>query len=181
MTARRRETLDFLLQEMQREVNTVLSKTGNLEITSWDSAQGGDRKGARAGAECRVRWSVGAALIVVRAFRSGEIGADGSRSRSGSGPWVFVSFTTRAPRGTERNGRKITSSAAMTSRSSFGMASSWNGPRFTALYGTSGKQVDESWRTGRTFAGPRCPGCRASGGRGRKPSRCSSCLRPTGF
>jgi uncharacterized protein (TIGR00255 family) len=25
--------LDFLLQEMQREVNTLLSKTGNLEIT----------------------------------------------------------------------------------------------------------------------------------------------------
>jgi uncharacterized protein (TIGR00255 family) len=25
--------MDFLLQEMQREVNTMLSKTGNLEIT----------------------------------------------------------------------------------------------------------------------------------------------------
>ena len=53
--------LDFLLQEMNREANTLLSKTGGVSgkgtrITELGTGhEGGDRKGPRTDSECGIR------------------------------------------------------------------------------------------------------------------------------
>ena len=52
--------LDFLLQEMNREVNTMGSKADGLRVSELDHrGQGGAREDARAGPECRVAGSTG--------------------------------------------------------------------------------------------------------------------------
>ena len=62
--------LDFLLQEMNREVNTMGSKADGLRVSELDHrGQGRAREDARAGPECRVRPSTGPAglLFIVSA------------------------------------------------------------------------------------------------------------------
>jgi guanylate kinase len=67
--------LDFLLQEMQREANTILSKSGNIEITG-----------------CAISMGAGKSALVANVLQSVPRLA------------FSVSYTTRAPRGTEQNG-----------------------------------------------------------------------------
>ncbi len=102
--------LDFLLQEMQREANTLLSKTpGNeaesLEITELAlEIKVRDRKNPRTGAEHRMSQSEPLVLIV-----SGPSGSGKStlvqKILELPGTMLSVSSTTRAPRETESAGK----------------------------------------------------------------------------
>ena len=98
--------LDFLLQEMNREANTLLSKTSGLagealKITEMGLAiKIGDREGPRTGAEPRMTAST--------SFRRPPVRANPRWSNEVReivpGLKFSISYTTRAPRGSEQNG-----------------------------------------------------------------------------
>ncbi len=119
--------LDFLLQEMNREANTLLSKTGGVggkgtRITELGPGhEGRDRKGPRTDSERGIaavrstsrydderdyRNVAGILFIISAPSGSGKSTLVSELRKQVSGVDFSISWTTRPPRGSEENGRE---------------------------------------------------------------------------
>ena len=102
--------LDFLLQEMNREANTLLSKTTGvageaLRITELGLAMKSEIEQAkRTGAEPRMN---GIVFIISAPSGSGKSTLTAELRRSVPNLEFSISYTTRQPRGSEQNGTRI--------------------------------------------------------------------------
>ena len=122
--------LDFLLQEMNREINTIGSKADGLQVSELDHpGEGRARADARAGAECRVSVpavSTAAAASAVARAALHRLGAVGDRqddagraagSDSAQPAHVAVLHLARGARRASATASTIISSAARHSSS----------------------------------------------------------------
>ena len=169
--------LDFLLQEMNREANTLLSKTGrrererNAHHGTRAGHEGGDRESAGTDSERGVmqgpgnrerenknaieavereeRYVAGILFIISAPSGSGKSTLVSELRKQVSGVDFAVSWTTRAPRGSEENGREY----HFTTREEFermvddGLFLEY-AEVFGNLYGTARQSLDEALAAG---------------------------------
>ena len=127
--------LDFLLQEMNRETNTILSKTSGageagLKITELAlECEGGDREDPGAVPESRMT------TVFIISAPSGSGKSTLTRQLIERVPALrfSISYTTRTPRGQERDGHEyFFISREEFERARRRKANFWNMPRFSA-------------------------------------------------
>jgi guanylate kinase len=102
--------LDFLIQELHREANTLGSKSAALELTRIGGHEGADRADARTGAEHRMTSErmdyPGNIFVVAAPSGAGKSSLVKALMELDSAVQPSVSHTTRSPRGQEKHGRE---------------------------------------------------------------------------